>query len=181
METKEKRENKRYLLFFTKIYPWFTALSGDLLFYIAVDTLFLTMIKGINASQIALLTVIPPIIAILIQKYLLTIIKKVGNQTSVRIGCVFLVISSVLLTFANSYFGLIIARVAYEIAFIFKNMEVVLLQKNLTYYNKQNECMKLRSKSNSIYAIITALIAFSSGFIYNINPYLPMYACIFLL
>lgn len=30
---------------FNKIFPWYAGLSGDLLFWVAIDTLFLTVVK----------------------------------------------------------------------------------------------------------------------------------------
>ena len=43
---------------FVKIYPWFHGLTADLLFYIAIDTLFLTAVKNLSAAQIVSLTTI---------------------------------------------------------------------------------------------------------------------------
>lgn len=53
-------ENK--LKRFNKIYPWYAGLSGDLLFWIAIDTLFLTVVKKFTAAQIVSLTSISMII-----------------------------------------------------------------------------------------------------------------------
>lgn len=41
---------------FNKIYPWYAGLSGDLLFWIAIDTLFLTVVKNFTSAQIVSLT-----------------------------------------------------------------------------------------------------------------------------
>jgi len=64
--------------------------------YYIVDTLFLTILKGLSATQITLLTTIPSAIGILIQPYLLKIIHKLGNTASVRLGAFFLLISAIL-------------------------------------------------------------------------------------
>ena len=53
-------ENK--LKKFNTIYPWYAGLSGDLLFWIAIDTLFLTVVKKFTAAQIVSLTSISMII-----------------------------------------------------------------------------------------------------------------------
>ena len=58
-------ENK--LKRFNKIFPWYDGLSGDLLFWVAIDTLFLTVVKNFTASQIVSLTSISMIINILLQ------------------------------------------------------------------------------------------------------------------
>ena len=41
---------------FNKIFPWYNGLSSDLLFWVAIDTLFLTVVKKFNAAQIVSLT-----------------------------------------------------------------------------------------------------------------------------
>ena len=61
---------------FNKIFPWFSGLSSDLLFWVAIDTLFLTVVKNLNASQIVSLTTISLITCILLQVPLLNIIHK---------------------------------------------------------------------------------------------------------
>lgn len=86
---------------FNKIFPWFAGLSSDLLFWIAIDTLFLTVVKDLNTSQIESLIAILMIICIIVQMPLLKIIKKIGNTNSVKLGSTLLLISSIL--FNNNY------------------------------------------------------------------------------
>ena len=35
-----------------KIYPIFASFTGDLIFFVPIDTLFLTLVKGLNASEV---------------------------------------------------------------------------------------------------------------------------------
>ena len=65
---------------FNKLFPWFAGLSSDLLFWVAIDTLFLTVVKKFTASQIVSLTSISLIACILLQLPLLNIIKKMVIQ-----------------------------------------------------------------------------------------------------
>ena len=113
-------ENK--LKRFNKIFPWYDGLSGDLLFWVAIDTLFLTVVKNFTASQIVSLTSISMIINILLQVPLLKIIHKIGNTKSVRLGSFLLLISSILLTFGKNYITIVIGKIFYEMAFTFQNM-----------------------------------------------------------
>ena len=89
-------DNKR-MKKFNKTFPWFSGLSGDLLFWFAIDTLFLKIVKGFNPAQIVSLTSISLIVAICLQIPLLKIIKKIGNTNSVRLGSFLLLLSSILL------------------------------------------------------------------------------------
>ena len=50
--------NKKRIVLSNKIYPLFAGLSGDLIFYIAINTLFLTEVKHLSALEISSLTTI---------------------------------------------------------------------------------------------------------------------------
>ena len=163
---------------FNKIFPWYDGLSGDLLFWVAIDTLFLTVVKKFTASQIVSLTSISMIINILLQVPLLKIIHKIGNTKSVRLGSFLLLISSILLTFGRNYITIVIGKIFYEMAFTFQNMINAVLKNNLELQHKENEYIKYRTKANTIYAAVTMIISFVASIMFNINNYLPMIGCI---
>lgn len=163
---------------FNKIYPWFAGLSSDLLFWVAIDTLFLTVVKRLTASQIVSLTSISMIVNILLQVPLLKVIHKIGNTKSVRLGSFLLLISSIFLTFGKNYFAIVVGKIFYEIAMTFQNMINAVLKNNLELQNKENEYIKYRTRSNTVYATVTMLISFIASIMFNINNYLPMICCI---
>lgn len=163
---------------FNKIFPWYAGLSGDLLFWVAIDTLFLTVVKNFNASQIVSLTTVSLITCIALQVPLLKAIKKIGNTNSVRLGSLLLLISSLLLTFGQNYVVIALGKVIYEIAFTFQNMANAVLKNNLELQNRSNEYIKVKTKSNTIYATVTMIISFIASLMFNLNNYLPMYGCI---
>lgn len=163
---------------FNKIFPWYSGLSGDLLFWVAIDTLFLTIVKKFNASQIVSLTTISLIICIVLQVPLLKIIKKIGNTNSVRLGSLLLLVSSLLLTFGPNYIAIALGKVIYEIAYTFQNMANAILKNNLELQNRNNEYIKIKTKSNTIYATVTMIISFIASFMFNLNNYLPMFGCV---
>lgn len=163
---------------FNKIFPWYAGLSGDLLFWVAIDTLFLTVAKNFNASQIVSLTTVSLITCIALQVSLLKIIKKIGNTNSVRLGSMLLLVSSLLLTFGQNYIVIALGKVIYEIAFTFQNMANAVLKNNLELQNRNNEYIKVKTKSNTIYATVTMIISFIASLMFNLNNYLPMFGCI---
>ena len=123
---------------FNKVFPWYAGLSGDLLFWVAIDTLFLTVVKKFNASQIVSLTTVSLIICIVLQVPLLKIIKEMGNTNSVRLGSMLLLVSSLLLTFGKNYIVIALGKVIYEIAFTLQNMENAILKNNLELQNRND-------------------------------------------
>lgn len=161
-----------------KIYPLYDGLSKDLLFYIAIDTLFLTVAKGFTAFQISFLGVVPTLVCILMQPLLVKVVQQLGNVNSSRVGTFMLLISSILITFGGSFYIIAIGQLVYDISFVLKNMESISLRNNLEYLHKPERYMAIRGRSNTIYASVTFLIALIAGKLFNISPYFPMYLCI---
>lgn len=163
-----------------KLYPIFSGLTMDLLFWAAINTIFLTNVKGFSASQMNSMVSVGLIVTILLQPIIFKIIKKIGNIKSIRFGVFLSLISALIFTFASTYSLILIGEILYEIAFLFKDMDSVILRKNLKYENKTDDFIKYQSKASTIYSFATMIIAFISGFIYRINSYLPMICCVFL-
>ena len=147
------------LIKFNKVFPWYGGLSADLLFWVAIDTLFLTIVKNFNASQIVSLTTISLVTCIVLQIPLLNIIKKIGNTNSVRLGSFLLLVASILLTFGSNYIVVALGKIISEIAFTFQNMANAVLKNNLELQNKNNEYIKVKTKSNTIYTTVTMIIS----------------------
>ena len=166
-ENIEVKKNKA--LSSIKIIPWFQGFSNDLMFYIAINTLFLTTVKNLTASQISFLTTISCLCYILLQKPFLEITKKIGNIKSVRIGTIILLLGSIIITFGKSYYILMLGQVLYTISLLFKIMDNVILKNNLEYLDKNDEYIKYKNKSSIIYSSITMIIALFAGKLFSIN------------
>ncbi len=162
-----------------KVYPFYYGLSADLMFWAAINTLFLTIVKKFSAQEVNSLVSFSVLISIVGYFIILKLIKKIGELNAVKIGNIMLLLSSVFITFLKTYSGVLLGLTLYEIAFIFKSMDHVILRKNLESLNEKEKFFNYETKGTLIYSIITMVISFVSGFIFNINNYLPMYICIF--
>lgn len=174
----EETKQNTYLKRFYKIFPIFYGLSGDLLFYVAIDTLFYTVVKGFLPEQLSLLTTVSALFCILLKVPITKIIEKIGNTKSVRVGALGLIVTSLIITFSKSFLIIMIARIIYLISFVFINMQNTMLKNNLTILNREEEYAKIINRGNIVYSIITMIIAFVAGYMFNVNNYLPMYFCI---
>lgn len=168
------KENKKTI----RIYPIFYALSADLIFFVPIDTLFLTLVKGLNASQIVAMTMIGLLICIVSQKIVIKATNKIGNVNSIRLGTFMLFISSVILTFGNTFISMVIYRIINELALMFWNMTSILLRNDLIYFNKKDKYYIVRNKAKVMYGIATMITALISGYLFNVNKYLPIYISI---
>ena len=173
MEQETKKINRSI-----KIYPLFASFTGDLIFFVPIDTLFLTLVKGLNASQITAMTMVALIICIVFQKVILAIVKKIGNVNSLRLGAMMLIIASLLLTFGKSFIAMLLYKSIHELAVMFLNMDEIILKNNLKKVDRRDNYFKIRNKSKIIYSIITLFTALVAGEMFNIDHYLPMYLSI---
>ncbi len=162
---------------FKKVFPWYVGLSGDLLFWGAIDTLFLTTVKGLEASQIVSLSTVSLIICIIMQLPLLKLIKKIGNTNSVRVGALMFLIASVLLTLGKKYIVIMLGQILYELAFTFRNMANAILKNNLELQNEASEYIKIKTRANTVYAVATMIVSLIVSTMFNMNNYLPMFGC----
>ncbi|CDE56132.1 unknown [Clostridium sp. CAG:269] len=163
-----------------KIQPLFSAFSDDLIFLVPIDTLFLTITKGLNASQIQFMTMLSLMIGILSRRVLLNLSNKIGNIKSLRLGSLLLLISAIIITFGKQPIIIYVYRVVYELAFMFLAMSLIVLKDNLQYINKGNEYFKIRNKTKILYSTTTMVTALLSGYLFNLNNYLPLFAQIVL-
>lgn len=169
-----ERKMERYV----RLFPWFSGLKNDLLFYIAVDTLFLTVVKGFTAVQIVSLNSISQIVCIVLQMPVLFFIRRLGNSSCVKISGLFMLLSALLTTFGTRFGVIVAARIIHDLSAMFNNASVVALENNLTALGRRSEFVRVRTRANMIYSALTMLISFVAGAMFNWNPYLPMAGCI---
>ena len=163
---------------FLKVFPWYSGLTGDLLFYIAIDTLFLTVVKNFSASEIVSITALSQLICIALQFPVLFVIRKIGNTAAVRTGAFFMLLSAVFIAFGKSYYLVLLGRIFHDVAVIFKSASIVALENNLDLIDRRSEFVRVRTAANTVYAVITMLISFVASYMFNLNNYLPMIGCI---
>lgn len=170
--------NKKRIVLSNKIYPLFAGLSGDLIFYIAISTLFLTEVKHLSALEISSLTTISLFVMLILNPLVMKIINKIGALNSVRVGVTVLFLGAFIITVGNNYFTILIGSILYESYSYFKKMDTVILRKNLTFLKEEDKHLEYESKGSLIYAIVTMFTSFVSGFLFNLNNYLPMICCL---
>ncbi len=170
--------NKRKLRRFLSVYPWFAGFSYDLLFWIAVDSLFLQIAKGFSLYQIVRSTTISGAVGILLQLPLLKIVNKLGNTWTVRIGVIMALIAALLFTLGNAFWILTAARILYELSASLKGMMNVTLDHNLALEEREHEFVQYSTKGLTVYSVLTMVISLFASSLFNIHHYLPMVCCI---
>ena len=164
---------------FIKLYPLYKGLEADLLFYVAVDSMFLAMTKGFTDAEYVSLTTVATLSFLILQFPLLWLVHRIGNTGTMRFGAVCMLLSATFITFGQSFAVVAIGRIFHEVAIICSAASaIVALENSLEVAGQQEDFVRVRSNGNTVYAVFTMIIALVAGFMFNYNNYLPMYCCI---
>lgn len=141
---------------------------------IVIDNLFLTTVKGLEAFEIVLITMLGIVFSLLFNPITNYIVKNTNNKTSIILGSLCYCIAITLFMICKTTYGFIIGQVVYNLASPFKIVANVMLKNNLKEQNKQDDFVKWQSYGKLGYAIITLIISLIAGVLFNVYSYLPM-------
>lgn len=162
-----------------KLYPVFYGLQGDLLFFVAIDTLFLVTVKHFTEAEIIFSTTVSAAVGILIRFPMLWLVKKIGNTTTIRLGSFCMLLAAILLTVGSDFTVLTLGRSLRNVACATNEIALTIaLENNLEASGRSAEFIKYRTKGNTYYASVTLVIALVATYVFNLNRYLPMMCCI---
>jgi MFS family permease len=174
LEIAKKRKNNM------KLYPIYTMVGFDLMFYYGIKILFLSQVKNIDVSYIVLSEAFYALFYIILQIPINAIMEKIGEKSSIVVGNVFNLIYIILILCSSNFYSLIIAELINSIASGFKIIsETGILDNSIPKTeNKGKIFSKIDSKGYSYYCYFYAVSTLLSGFLYDINPYIPITMCL---
>lgn len=161
-----------------KLYPIFDCFSGVLPFYITVDTLFLSIQKGLSPTQMSLLLFIISIADFISEIPSFAIIRKLGNSRSAVIGGIFPVIGMVILLVSNSFWQMAVAFSFTTIACNFQNIVSGSIRNNMELIGRREEFTKVNSRGTFLFSVITPITSTVAVAAYKLNPYIPLFLCL---
>lgn len=163
-----------------KLYPIYKMFSWDLLFYYSIIFLFLTIEKGLSASQVLLVDSFYPLFKLIANFPCLTLADKIGRRKSLIIGNLFVTVSIFIIIIASRLRHLILADFIMAIGYSLKNLcESSLLHECIE--NKKeanNQFSKISGKGSAFHYIFDAVSTISTGFLFVYNSYLPLFICL---
>ena len=165
---------RRYL----RLFPVSTAISMDLLVWVAVNTLFLSAAKGFTDEQIVLSSTIALWGGILLQYPVIRVMRLLGNTWSFRAAAICYLTSALMVTFCKEFYLVVAGLVILQVAYTFTSVSDVMLQNNLELIDREEDFVRYRTKANTIYATTTMIIAIVASPLFTINYYLPMFCSI---
>ena len=174
-EVKVRKHNLR-------LYPKYLMLGYDLLFFYGIRVMFLLDVKGITESQILLAATAYALSMIVMQVPATLLASKIGYKNTAIAGNIFNIIWAILIITFDGFAGLALSQFISGVAFALKfvsepNLLSTSIPQAPTY--QRNEIFSLLDKKCfSRYCIFSAISTIISGFLYNINPYIPIFMCL---
>ena len=159
-----------------KLYPIYEMIGLDFLFYYAVQVLFLSQVKNISDANIVLISSLYACCSIIFQVPISIFVDKVGKRKALIIGnalntlCMFLI-----LICPNIYFY-IFEECLNAVAFGLKNVtEPSILDNSIPKSKRKGDIFSnIHSRGYSKYCYISAASMMVAGFLFDINPYIPV-------
>ena len=170
-------KNRKYNQNLYKIYKM---VAWDLLFYYAISFLFLSQAKGLSISQILFADAFYPLFKLMLQLPCTILIEKIGKRNSLIVGNLAVVAYILIVMGLTSTLGYIISNIFCALGYTIKG----LAESNLLYdsiensENKHTTFSKIDGFSSSLYYYFDAIASISAGFLFVINPYVPMSLCL---
>jgi len=156
------------------IYVLYNTFSSDLLFWIVIDNLFLTTVKGLNAFQIVLVTMLGLGLSLLLYPLVNLLTKKTTSQLVIRLGAGCYILAILLFMVCNTIYGFIFAQLFYNLSSPLRQVSNFILRNNLKERGKEENFVKWQSYGKLGYSFITLAISLCAGFLFNVWAYLPM-------
>lgn len=174
MEEEKKLAKRKKLNM--KLYPTYKMLASDALFFVAIKVLFLTQVKGISNANVVLLDTLYAFFKLVLQVPMTVVVSKLGIRKSIILGNIFWILEVVLILFSTSYFILIISQLMSAIAWSCKTIsETPMLNTSVPEAHAKGKIFtKIESKGYSRYCYISAISTVLAGFLYEVNPYIPV-------
>ena len=174
-EVKVRKHNLR-------VYPKYLMLGYDLLFFYGIRVMFLLDVKGITESQILLAATVYALSMIVMQVPATLLASKIGYKNTAIAGNIFNIIWAILMITFDGFAGLALSQFISGVAFALKFVsEPNLLSTSIPQaptYQRNEIFSRLDKKGFSRYCIFSAISTIISGFLYDINPYIPIFLCL---
>lgn len=162
-----------------RIFPMYKMFSWDLLFHYATIFLFLTQIKGLSASEVLFADSFYAIFRVISQIFCVNIVDSIGKQKSLLLGNLLVTTSILLLILGNGLSFLIFLYLIQAIGYNLKGLcEPTILSDSIPKSSSSAKIYaKINGKGSSSYYVFDAISAATTGFLYVLNPYIPLILC----
>lgn len=159
-------------------YPIYKVFAWDLLCYYSIEYLFLTITKGITASQVLIVSAAYIISKVILQIPSIIISEYLGKKKSIILGNSLVLLSIIFLMFSPNFLFICISQIISAIGYDLKAIcDSNLLYDSVATKGGDGLYTKLETKGASGYYILDAIFSMMAGYLFVINNYIPMIIC----
>ncbi len=158
-----------------RIFPLYKGFGWDPLFYSAIIFLFLTEVKEIAPAKVMYAEAIYSLFLLLLQIPATIIIEKIGSRKSLILGTTFATIQIIMMIFINNFAFLVIAYFMSAFGNAIKDIaRNTLLYDSTKICNSKNSFANINAKGSSLSYALSAITSIFTGYLFVINPYIPL-------
>ncbi len=176
----EKLKEAKLRKYNMRLYAIYTTVGFDLLFYYGIKVLYLSQVKNISDANIVFLSTIYALASIVSVVIATVVNNRTSNRKTLIVGDTFNVISVFILIIGTDFSQMAIAEVLNAVAFAMKNISSgPMLEESIPKTDKKDRLFTyIDEKAYFKYCIISAISTVVAGYLYNVNPYIPMFLCL---
>lgn len=163
-----------------KLYPMYRIVGADWIFFYGVKVLFLTQVKNISPANIVLAGSIYAFSYIVFQIFSMILVEKIGKKRSIVLGQTLKFIAMLIIIYCPNFWWLLASSVFKAAGNCLKAIsESTLLNASIPTTKRKGDIFsKIDGKGYSKYCFFGATSLLISGFLYSINPYIPIILCL---
>ena len=163
-----------------KLFPIYKMISWDLLFFYAILFLYLVQVKNLSAPQVLLAEALYNIAIMLFLIPSGKIVDKIGKKNSVIIANVGMAVSIVIILLMKNFYHLLIAYSVMAFGYSIKTIaENIILYDSIPSGPKRGKIFSLiDGKASSYFYYIDAITSIATGFLFVVNPHIPIVLCL---
>lgn len=163
--------HESYKIKSNRLYTIYKAIALDLLFFSTYYSIFVKDVKGFTNAEVNAMGMIASLIYILLEPLCIKFISKIGNTKSFRMGNILWLFALTLMAFSPIKVGVYIGYTIYQVAFLMKVVEPIILRNNLRLENRETDFSSIEGSTYFIYSILTTIIMILTGIMYEFSPY----------
>lgn len=157
-----------------RLYSYYRMFSYDLFFYYVMSFFYLTTVKGLNVTQILLLSSAYPLYKIVLQIPCNNMAQKLGIRKSIITGNLFWVLGLITYILAPNIAILVVSDILFAIGAVLKQItEPAMLICSLKREKQEDEYNRIEGSGIGKYFYIETIASILAGFLFTINPHLP--------
>ena len=158
-----------------RIFPFYKGFGWDPLFYSAIIFLFLTEVKGIAPAKVMYAEAIYSMFLLILQIPASILIERMGSRKALILGTIFATIQIIMMIFINNFTFLILAYFMSAFGNAIKD-----IARNTLLYASTQKCKgknsfgNINAKGSSLSYIFSAISSIFTGYLFVVNPYIPL-------